>query len=316
MLTLPDFKSKKILFVLANKMLNEPDSLKLENDNVVLFHNEQKVNQIPITLIFHIFIVGDTSITTKLLVHLFQAGVGVSLLNSSLKSTFCLNPCARGNTLLRSKQYTVHNDFLLKTAKLIITNKIENQQLLVKKNKINLNLTLNLSGINEANIDQLRGIEGSISAKYFKAIFADLNWYRRAPQVREDIPNLLLDIGYTFLFNFVAALLELFGFDTYKGCYHQLFFERQSLVCDVMEPLRPLIDERLIKAYHLKEINERDFKFSDQAYIIRDWSRRKKYCDMFASLLMDRKTDIYNYIYSYYRYFVSENIKPYRKFNL
>lgn len=35
--------------------------------------------------------------------------------------------------------------------------------------------------------------------------------------------NTLMDIGYTYLFNFADAHLRLYGFDTYMGVYHQVF---------------------------------------------------------------------------------------------
>lgn len=71
------------------------------------------------------------------------------------------------------------------------------------------------------------------------------------PRTRADIPNLLMDIGYTFIYNFVEANLNLYGFDIYKGFYHQLFFERKSLVCDLVEPFRCLIDKQIRKMYNL-----------------------------------------------------------------
>ena len=52
-----------------------------------------------------------------------------------------------------------------------------------------------------------------------------------------------MDIGYTYLFNFIDALLRLYGFDTYLGFYHKEFYQRKSLVCDVVEPFRCIIDK-------------------------------------------------------------------------
>ena len=51
--------------------------------------------------------------------------------------------------------------------------------------------------------NELLGIEGNFSSIYFKKHFESIGWNNRAPQAREDIPNLLLDIGYTYLFNYV-----------------------------------------------------------------------------------------------------------------
>ena len=53
--------------------------------------------------------------------------------------------------------------------------------------------------------------------------------------------------------------IELFGFDTYVGVLHREFFHRKSLVCDLVEPFRPIIDSSLIKALNLGQIHEDDF---------------------------------------------------------
>jgi len=81
----------------------------------------------------------------------------------------------------------------------------------------------------------------------------------RYPRTKIDKNNLLLDMGYTFLFHFIETLLCLYGFDLYEGFYHKRFYQRKSLVCDVQEPFRCIIDEALKKAYNLGRISEKDF---------------------------------------------------------
>jgi CRISPR-associated protein Cas1 len=62
--------------------------------------------------------------------------------------------------------------------------------------------------------------------------------------------------------------LRLYGFDVYKGFYHKLFFNRKSLASDIMEPFRCVIDKALLKAFNLKQINEKDFKIVDGRYVL------------------------------------------------
>ena len=94
-----------------------------------------------------------------------------------------------------------------------------------------------------------------------KVYFRKLKWERRMPRCKNDIPNLLLDIGYTYLFNFIESLLSIYGFDLYCGVHHTFFYQRKSLVCDLVEPFRCIIDQRIRKAYTLKQVNEDDFFF-------------------------------------------------------
>lgn len=88
------------------------------------------------------------------------------------------------------------------------------------------------------------------------------------PRTRNDIPNLLLDIGYTMVYNIIEAHCNLYGFDIYKGVYHTAFYERKSLVCDLVEPFRCLIDRQLRKSYNLGQIDEKDFVFKQGEYSI------------------------------------------------
>jgi len=100
-------------------------------------------------------------------------------------------------------------------------------------------------------VDSLRGLEGNASKLFFSAYFKEIGRHRRAPRTKEDILNLLLDIGYSYLYRFIESNLNLYGFDIYKGFYHTLFFERKSLVCDLVEPWRCIMEKKIRKMYNL-----------------------------------------------------------------
>lgn len=149
------------------------------------------------------------------------------------------------------------------------------------------------------------GIEGSFTKKFFSMYFEELNWYRRMPRAKIDEYNLLLDIGYTFLLNYVDSLLRLYGFDVYKGCYHKLFFKRKSLSCDIVEPFRCIIDKQLLKSFRLKQINKKDFKFANGQYSL-EYNKSKKYAGIFLEGILNYKEDIFNYIYEFYRFMMDD----------
>jgi len=135
---------------------------------------------------------------------------------------------------------------------------------------------------------------------YFGEYFKDISWRRRAPRTKEDLPNFLMDMGYTFLFNFVDSVLRLHGFDTFKGFYHRLFFQRRSLACDLMEPFRPLIDKQILKSFNLKQVKENDFKVENGAHKL-PFENNAKYDQIFLECLMDNKEMIFNYVHNFYR---------------
>ncbi|HOU75676.1 MAG TPA: CRISPR-associated endonuclease Cas1 [Candidatus Dojkabacteria bacterium] len=305
MLTLPDFKEKKILYI-SNIDDSLPNLLKFHNSNIRLYKDNKFVNQISIHLVFCVFICGTTSITTPLIRNLQEYGISIFLLTESLKPYAQINAQAEGNYILRKKQYTLADSSNLEIARSIVKNKVQNQISLLRLNKKKLPesiININSKIEKVKNIQELLGLEGSCAYKYYSLIFNNISWSRRAPRTKEDIPNLLLDIGYTFLFNYVGALLRLFGFDTYKGIYHQLFFQRESLPCDIMEPLRPLVDQQLIKSYNLKQIKEKDFKFKNGQYFM-NIKYNHHYTNIWFTMIMNNKEKIYKYIYGFYRYFM------------
>jgi len=231
-------------------------------------------------------------------------------INYNLKHYFSIRPDNKGNVLLRHKQYTYTDD--LRIAKHIIANKLMNQLLLIKSLRYaTVEEKKNMSKIQRLyeridfvkNSQELLGIEGTASKLFFETYFKNLDFNGRRPRCRNDIFNLLLDVGYHYLFNFVEATLELYGFDVYYGFYHKLFFQRKSLVCDLIEPFRCIIERRIRKSFSLKQINKEDFFFKNgQFYIKQEFN--KKYSILFLREILLHKEKIFLYIQSYYRSFM------------
>lgn len=317
MLTLPDFKEKKILLINAD--YNQHNLLQLNNSNIRFLRNNELVNQVSCHLVFAIFIVGEMTITTTLLKKLSSLGISVFFLNQNLSTKASVPSNADGNFLLRKSQYDSFNSFTL--AKKIVTNKIENQEEILKKSKVAYDKKVfeqARAKLREVkNNQELLGTEGRVSKEYFQSLFKKEGWIRRAPQTKEDIYNLLLDIGYSYLFNYCEAILRLFGFDVYKGFYHQLFFQRKSLVCDVMEPMRPLIDYQLLKAVHLKQIRENDFIFKQGEFEFKEgFKGSKKYSGIFLEAINEHKETIYRFIVDFYHYYMNSNKYQFPNFKL
>lgn len=309
MLSLPDFKEKKIIILSSYR--GDANDLKFKNSNICLYKNGEFVSKISCHIAFCVFILGECTLTTVLIKKLKEHGVSVFLLSNSFKKYAELLSQAEGNYVLRGKQYALSDSEALELARMIVLNKIKNQYRLLKKvdkkpDKKYLNTILKKVRAIKTR-SSLLGIEGNYSKYYFKKVFADYDWYRRAPRTKEDINNLLLDMGYTFLFNYIDSLLCLFGFDTYKGFYHQLFFQRKSLCCDIEEAFRPLVDHQLIKAHNLGQIAKKDFKFHKGSFRIKDYKLQKKYTAIWFKMIMSNREGIYKYVSDFYRYFLDSS---------
>jgi len=300
MLSLPDFREKQLLFITAQEAAD--NKIRFKNENVCLVRDDKIINQLSCHKILGIFIIGDFSITTVLIRNCQKYGVSLFLLKNNFELYASIIATASGNYLLRQKQYAVTEELII--AKHFVANKISNQyKLLSKLNKKNdykqefEQIKNNIQIV--ADNQELLGIEGNLSKRFFSQYFSEINWYKRLPRTKVDITNLLLDLGYTLLFNFIDALLGLYGFDNYKGFYHKLFFQRKSLVCDMMEPFRCIIDYQILKSYHLKQIDKKDFKARSGKYEL-PFDKQQKYLQVFSAAIMERKEEIFNYVRQFY----------------
>ncbi len=311
MLSFNDFNEKKILFIQSGEC--DCSKIKFRNDNIVFEKSGEIVSQASCHKIFAIFIIGDASLTTVFIQNAKKFGISIFLLKYNFLNYASINAAAEGNYLLRIEQYKGKNELAM--AKNLMKNKLANQLALIKTVSLKKRESLNddelFGKIEKAkNEQELLGLEGSFTKKFFKIYFADIGWYKRMPGVKIDHYNILLDIGYTFLFNFIDSLLRLYGFDTYKGFYHKLFFKRQSLSCDIVEPFRCLIDKQLLKSFHLKQINEKDFKIDNGRYLLK-YENSKKYAEIFFGAIMENKEEIFIYVYSFYRHIQGKGDFPF-----
>lgn len=317
MLSAPDFLEKQIVVITSDQVKD----LMLRNDNLLIKENDKITNQISCFKIFCIFIVGEYTISSKLIDRLAKYQICLFCLGYNLKPKVMIGNSLQGNYLLRQKQYGKLPE--LQIAQKLIQNKVENQLALLQEiREKSDSFKENLLRIKELlpkiaqtqHDDSLRGLEGNASKLFFASYFEEMKRYKRMPRTRNDIINFLMDIGYSFLYNFIEANLCLYGFDVYKGVYHKLFYERKSLACDLVEPFRCIIDKKIRKMHNLGQINEKDFKFKNGEYTI-ERDKQKPYIQHFLSALLEQKMQIFAYIKDYYRYCMNlEKPFPYFSF--
>lgn len=209
MISLPDFREKQLLFIRAE--WGQKCCVRFLNDNIVFIKDGKVANRASIHKVFAVFIVGDIAITTGLVKDALKHGVSMFLMKRNFEVYASFLSQAEGNYLLRMKQYKMTESLELLAAKKIVQNKIANQIELVKstgkwKNTAEERKERSAEEIAQAVNDQeLLGLEGNASRVFFGEYFDTIAWRRRAPRAKEDIPNFLMDIGYTYLFHFVDS---------------------------------------------------------------------------------------------------------------
>lgn len=308
MLDINDFSKKQIL-IYAPVM---GDKISYRNDNMIISSGEGKIKyQTTCYKIFMVLVIGDCSITTGLLRRAKKFGFSICFSSYSFRLYATFNSAMEGNTLLHQKQYQYDGTDL---AKHIIHNKIFNQMSTLEKIRkktpdVKEAILLlqeyqnEIKGLSNPPLETLLGIEGNASKVYFSRVFNTLEWKGRKPRIKFDYINSLLDIGYSILFNFIDCILQVYGFDVYQGVLHTRFYMRKSLVCDLMEPFRPIIDWRVRKGIGLGQFRKDDFVEIKNQWQL-EYKKSSKYAGIFFEDLLANKEVIFLYIRSYYRSFM------------
>ncbi len=308
MLTKPDFIKKKIVLIFAN----DGDKLSFKNDNLIVTDKDSEVKlQQTCYSLFAIFLVGNTSITSGLIQRSKKFGFSIMLFSSSFKLYSSVNFALEGNTILRKKQYTTTKSVAI--ANRIIINKIRNQREILKRlrNKDiaeavdNLNVAITRLSDNDYQINEIMGLEGTTAKVYFNRLFKELGWHGRQPRIKRDEINLFMDIGYTALFNYLEAVLNIYGFDIYKGNLHQEFYNRKSLVCDIIEPFRPIIDYKIRKMINLGQTKNYKYLIDHGRYNL-TWKDSSDFLRNILKEIVNHQEQIFTYIQQYYRWFMKD----------
>lgn len=308
-----EYRSIFVINCIDNKLL------RVMNGELLLEDTEQNktLTKLPFQKILALFIIGHVTVTTPLIDKCTRYGIPIVVMKPNFRPVFFFSLTAEGNFLLRQRQYELDkND--LRIPKALVQNKVRNQFRLLEKTRLKTDAiekakehcTKALQLITDAtDYDTLMGLEGRVAKYFFATYYEQLDWKGRCPRVKIDALNATLDIGYTILFNYIEAFVRLFGFDPYMGVYHRLWFKRKSLICDLMEPFRCLIDQQIRKAFNTKQCKADDFNIIKNEYVLKR-ENNSDYTKMFYEVLIAYKSDVFIYIRDYYRCFMQRKGTP------
>ena len=312
MFTHKDIEMRTIFVV---NCIDHERSLRVSNGELMLEEldgdKKKTLTKFPFQKLLALFVIGHITVTTPLIDKCKKYGVALSVMKPNLRPVFFWANSAEANYLLRKRQFEFSPDDLT-VGKALIYNKVLNQKSNLQKTRRKDQATIEAISQCDAALDtiaditdynQLLGLEGTVSKTFFAAYFQQNNWKGRHPRVKSDALNVTLDIGYTILFNFMESFIRMFGFDLYVGVYHRLWFKRKSLVCDVMEPFRCIIDHATLLAFNRKQFSEKDFVLTKQEYHLK-YEKCSDYYRVFCDALIDNKMQIFSFVQQYYRCFM------------
>lgn len=96
--------------------------------------------------------------------------------------------------------------------------------------------------------DKLLGYEGYGASIYFSCLNKVFSLEKRDPK-GNDIYNMALNYGYGILYSEIERSCILSGLDPYLGFLHMDRYGKPSMVLDMVEQLRPIIDRAIINLF-------------------------------------------------------------------
>lgn len=228
---------------------------------IAFYENGKRCGTVPLAPISRVILRGKVTLEASLLGQLGERGVGLLFLSGRLGRPSLLMGRAHNDAMRRVEQtrQSLNPDFCLSLARDLIHRKIQNQcewfdTLREHYPQARYPITQALRQLRDqqsrlpdiAQLESLRGLEGAAAASYFAGLRAvvpaSMGFTERNRRPPKDPFNALISLTYTLVMAETAMALHIAGYDPCIGFYHQLSHARESLACDLLEPLRPLAD--------------------------------------------------------------------------
>jgi CRISPR-associated protein Cas1 len=219
---------------------------------ICLRYPDGEVHKVGLYALCRIVISEDTSISSGVLYACETAEVSLILLPAGRRKGGSVNlfPFVENNSRLRRAQYHAYFDesIRLEIARKVVEAKISAQSFWLNDHGLDGDFEAALGNLEKANdYASFLGIEGGVAKEYFaqwRSLWAKewgFNERNRRPPL--DPVNALLSLGYTMAGNSVGQLIGGYGLDLSLGFLHVPESNRPSLALDVLEPVRPWVDE-------------------------------------------------------------------------
>ncbi len=236
----------------------------------------------PLHLLDRVILRGNVDLESRVLGALSERNIGLLVLsgrNTEATAMLSAHPHSESARRLGQYQTSISKELRIPLARWLVLVKVRAQQKLLREAlaaradcRHPLSSAIQtLNGIIgqlredsiETSLSSLRGFEGASAAAYFGAyvhLFADsLNFTGRKKRPPPDPVNVCLSLGYTLLHYDAVRICHTVGLDAMLGFYHDVSFGRESLACDLMEPLRPLMDRWVWQLFRGRQLRPEHF---------------------------------------------------------
>ncbi|MEI6415794.1 MAG: CRISPR-associated endonuclease Cas1, partial [Pseudomonadota bacterium] len=254
-------------------------TLKLDAKRLIIEEPGARPRSVPLSLIERVVMQGLVHFDSGVLATLAEQGVTMVCLSArhSRRTAILLGP-GHGDARRRLAQYRMALDpgARLPLARQLIAGKLRAQIRLLedaKERRPDLRKPMHdgistLQGLLPAvpvapDLATVVGLEGAAAAAHFRALTTlfppSLHFTGRHRRPPTDPVNATLSYGYTLLHYEAVRAAYGAGLDPMLGFMHEPHYGRESLACDLIEPLRPRLDGWAWALFREQRLEAHDF---------------------------------------------------------
>jgi len=281
--------------------------------------NSGDVQQIPLSSLESLSLLGPVQISTQALHTLTDRNIPVAFLSAAGRLVSIVDPMESVSADTRRNQVRVLDqpEKCLELARALIAAKIRNQRTLLMRNAENLSKSVKddlheqaIAAEKGESLASLRGHEGQAAAIYFEhfgrmlsdEFREEFDKHGRQRRPPTDPVNSCLSMGYSMLTNDCVAALRTGRLEPSIGALHVSRPGRPALALDLMEPFRPLIADSLtITAFNRGELRPGHFQKTSAGCLFSEHGR-KAFFEAYGRRMSDEVTHpTFGYKLSYRR---------------
>ncbi len=247
----------------------------VEGNRCTVTYKDGMKKSIPIESLEGITVMGQSQVTTKCAEECMRRGISVAYFSKGGSYFGRLMSTGHMNAGRQRKQSALYDtDFAVSLAKNILSAKIKNQSVVLKRyeksESISLDdelkmMTICRNKIDSCNkIEEMIGFEGQAAKYYFRGlsqcIEPEFAFQGRSKRPPRDAFNSMISLGYSILMNEVYCKIEMKGLNPYFGFIHRDAEKHPTLASDMMEEWRAVIvDATVMSMINGHEIGKEHF---------------------------------------------------------
>lgn len=275
--------------------------LEVENGALILREEGERVRSVPLTFLDRVVIRANVSLTSSVLGELAHVGAETVVLSGRHGRKMAKIEGSRHNDArIRLRQYALFHDRERRKlwAGRLTVSKIRGQiralsTILRTRRDLTSSILSPLKQLREVErklkesfekgleLSELLGIEGGAGSLYFEALshafFPSLGFAGRNRRPPRDPVNAVLSLAYTLLHFDAVRTANMCGLDPMIGFLHEPAYGRDSLACDLIEPLRYRIDLFAWGLFRDRILRDDHFVFDKRACLLGKTGRQYFY---------------------------------------